>query len=71
MRREWAALPGTVVTEIAERVGGIIDVRAAATGNHAEIASTVVGTSGSRPFADGSGDRGPVHPVEQGQRGVR
>ncbi|WP_433536387.1 phosphotransferase [Micromonospora sp. CA-249363] len=46
MRREWAALPKTVVTEIAERVGGIIGVRAAPTGNHAEIASTVVGTSG-------------------------
>ncbi|WP_435206100.1 hypothetical protein [Micromonospora sp. bgisy143] len=45
MRRGWAALPGAVVTEIAERVGGIIDVRPAATGNHAEIASGVVGVS--------------------------
>ncbi|MGC4768801.1 phosphotransferase family protein [Micromonospora sp. DT44] len=45
MRREWAALPGAVVKEIAERVGGIIDVSPAPTGNHAEIASTVVGTS--------------------------
>jgi hypothetical protein len=46
MRREWAALPEAVVTEIAEHVGGIIDVRPALTGNHAEIASSVVGTSG-------------------------
>ncbi|MFI7594010.1 phosphotransferase family protein [Micromonospora sp. NPDC049359] len=46
MRRDWSTLPEAVVTEVAERVGGIIDVRPARTGNHAEIASTVVGSSG-------------------------
>ncbi|MFC0099976.1 aminoglycoside phosphotransferase [Micromonospora marina] len=46
MRSEWSALPKGVRTEIAERVGGVVAVNPAPTGNHAEIASTVVGSSG-------------------------
>ncbi|MEW2445538.1 phosphotransferase [Micromonospora marina] len=46
MRSEWTALPEAVTTEIAERVGGIVAVHPAPTGNHAEIASTVVGSTG-------------------------
>ncbi|NJP31880.1 phosphotransferase [Micromonospora thermarum] len=46
MRSDWTALPETVTAEIAERVGGIIDVCPAPRGNHAEIASTVTGSTG-------------------------
>ncbi|MCX5066730.1 phosphotransferase [Micromonospora lupini] len=43
MRSDWTALPATVTYKIAERVGGAFDVIPATTGDHAEIASTVVG----------------------------
>ncbi|MEU5565468.1 phosphotransferase family protein [Micromonospora musae] len=45
MRRDWAALPEAVTAEIAARVGGIIDAYPAPSGNHAEIASTVTGST--------------------------
>ncbi|TYB95444.1 phosphotransferase [Micromonospora sp. WP24] len=45
MRSDWAALPDAVAAEIAARVGGIIDVYPAQSGNHAEIASTVTGST--------------------------
>ncbi|WP_434743189.1 hypothetical protein [Micromonospora sp. SH-82] len=46
MRRDWTALPEIVTTEIAGRVGGAFDVLPASSGDHAEIASTVVGPTG-------------------------
>ena len=46
MRSEWTALPESVTAEIAERVGGTIEVNPAPSGNHAEIASTVTGSTG-------------------------
>ncbi|MEU6204112.1 phosphotransferase [Micromonospora musae] len=45
MRSDWAALPQGVTAEIDARVGGIIDVYPAPSGNHAEIASTVTGSA--------------------------
>lgn len=46
MRSDWTALPDSVTTGIAERVGGAFDVTPASSGNHAEIASTVTGPTG-------------------------
>ncbi|MEU5789756.1 phosphotransferase [Micromonospora purpureochromogenes] len=46
MRSDWTALPESVTTGIAERVGGAFDVTPASSGNHAEIASTVTGPAG-------------------------
>jgi hypothetical protein len=46
MRRDWAALPATVVTGIRERVGGT-RVIPASDGDHAEIAATVTGAGES------------------------
>ncbi|MGI5520608.1 phosphotransferase [Micromonospora sp. CA-259024] len=43
MRSDWTALPATVTTAIAERVGGAFEATPASSGDHAEIASTVVG----------------------------
>ncbi|GAA2712078.1 phosphotransferase [Micromonospora olivasterospora] len=43
MRSDWTALPEAVTAEIAERVGGAFEVAPAASGDHAEIASTVTG----------------------------
>jgi hypothetical protein len=45
MRIDWTALPGAVTKEVADRVGGS-HIIPAATGDHAEIAATVTGTSG-------------------------
>ncbi|MFJ6197216.1 hypothetical protein [Micromonospora sp. NPDC092111] len=45
MRSEWTALPDAVRAAVAERVGGIIGVYPAPGGNHAEIASTVIGST--------------------------
>ncbi|MGW3607079.1 hypothetical protein ACWD5O_30570, partial [Micromonospora sp. NPDC005161] len=46
MPSHWTALPESVTTGIAERVGGAVDVTPASSGNHAEIASTVTGPAG-------------------------
>lgn len=46
MRRDWTALPESVTTGIAERVGGAFDATPASSGNHAEFASTVTGPAG-------------------------
>ncbi|TDC27655.1 aminoglycoside phosphotransferase [Micromonospora sp. 15K316] len=46
MRSEWDVLPETVTAEIARRVGGINEVSPAPSGNHAEIASTITGSTG-------------------------
>ncbi|MDG4792604.1 aminoglycoside phosphotransferase [Micromonospora sp. WMMD1082] len=54
MRSDWNVLPKAVTTEIAVRVGGIIDVHAAPNGDHAEIASTVTGSTG-RVFVKAAG----------------
>ncbi|MFG3556134.1 phosphotransferase [Micromonospora sp. NPDC047557] len=43
MRTDWAALPATITTRIADRVGGVFEVIPASSGDHAEIASTLVG----------------------------
>lgn len=56
MRSDWAALPDIVTAEIADRVGGIIDVHPAPCGNHAEIASTVTGRAGRVFVKAASGD---------------
>ncbi|GAA2706206.1 phosphotransferase family protein [Actinoplanes palleronii] len=45
MRMDWTALPEAVTAEVAERVGGL-HVTPAMTGDHAEIAATVTGTTG-------------------------
>ncbi|MFI7600456.1 phosphotransferase [Actinoplanes sp. NPDC049681] len=42
MRTDWTALPATVTTKIAERVGGT-RITPSSTGDHAEIAATVGG----------------------------
>jgi Ser/Thr protein kinase RdoA (MazF antagonist) len=46
LRIEWTALPHAVTDQVADRIGDY-RVTAAATGDHAEIASTVTGTGGS------------------------
>ncbi|BCY09730.1 phosphotransferase [Actinoplanes sp. L3-i22] len=46
MRIDWTALPEAVTKEVADRVGGL-RVVPATTGDHAEIAATVTGTSGT------------------------
>ncbi len=56
MRSDWTALPDAVTAGIAERVGGIIDVYPAPCGNHAEIASTVTGSTGTVFVKAASGD---------------
>ncbi|SCL31629.1 phosphotransferase [Micromonospora inyonensis] len=56
MRSEWTALPDAVTAEVSERVGGIIDVYPAPSGNHAEIASTVTGPDGKVFVKAASGD---------------
>lgn len=45
MRSDWAALPPAVTEEIADRLGET-RIAPAASGDHAEIAATVTGTSG-------------------------
>ncbi|GAA2470415.1 phosphotransferase [Winogradskya humida] len=45
MRIDWTELPQAVTTEVADRIGGL-RVTPATTGDHAEIAATVTGTSG-------------------------
>ncbi|WP_328348926.1 phosphotransferase family protein [Micromonospora sp. NBC_00421] len=47
MRSEWIALPDAVRAAVAERVGGIIGAYPAPSGDHAEIASTVIGSTGT------------------------
>ncbi|MFF5077483.1 aminoglycoside phosphotransferase [Actinoplanes sp. NPDC000266] len=44
MRIDWAELPDAVTKEVADRVGESLIVVPATTGDHAEIAATVVGT---------------------------
>ncbi|MET7969760.1 phosphotransferase [Micromonospora sp. NPDC005305] len=46
MRSDWTALPDSVTTGIAERIGGTFEVSPAPSGNHAQIASTVSGPAG-------------------------
>ncbi|WP_194820982.1 phosphotransferase [Micromonospora sp. S-DT3-3-22] len=47
MRSDWAALPERVGMAVADRVGGIVGVYPAPCGDHAEIASTVIGSTGT------------------------
>jgi hypothetical protein len=47
MRRDWTALPESVTDTIARSVGGTPVVTPASCGNHAEIAATVAGLSGT------------------------
>ncbi|TDC02242.1 aminoglycoside phosphotransferase [Micromonospora fluostatini] len=58
MRSDWTTLPEAVTARIAERVGGIIDVDPAPSGNHAEIASTVTGSARKVFVKAASGDLG-------------
>jgi hypothetical protein len=46
MRMGWTALPETITTGIADRIGGSCDVVPAASGDHAAIAVTVTGRTG-------------------------
>jgi hypothetical protein len=46
MRSDWGALPTTITTGIADRVGGTC-VNPASSGDHAEIAATVSGSNGT------------------------
>ncbi|MDG4783211.1 phosphotransferase [Micromonospora sp. WMMD961] len=56
MRSDWIVLPDAVVAGVAELVGGIIDVYPASSGNHAEIASAVIGSTSSAFVKAASGD---------------
>ncbi|MEU1606767.1 phosphotransferase [Micromonospora matsumotoense] len=47
MRSDWTALPEHVGMAVADRVGGIVGVYPAPRGDHAEIASTVIGSTGT------------------------
>ncbi|MER5454254.1 aminoglycoside phosphotransferase [Micromonospora sp. NPDC002389] len=58
MRSDWASLPDAVTARIAARVGGIIDVCPAPSGDHAEIASTVTGSAGKVFVKAASGEFG-------------
>ena len=46
MRIDWTALPKAVTQEVADRAGGT-HITLATTGDHAEIAATVIGTHGT------------------------
>ncbi|WP_431945257.1 hypothetical protein [Micromonospora marina] len=46
MHSDWTALPASVTTGIAKRIGGAFAVTPAPSGNRAEIASTVTGPAG-------------------------
>ncbi|MDM4719793.1 phosphotransferase [Micromonospora sp. WMMA1363] len=58
MRSDWIALPDAVAAEVAERVGGIVGVYPAPSGNHAEIASAVIGSTSKAFVKAASGDLG-------------
>src|ERR1700733_7831189 len=57
MRSDWNALPGTVLTGITDRAGGS-HAAPASSGDHAEIAATVVGDNGTVFVKAASSDGG-------------
>lgn len=58
MRSDWADVPAAVRTQIADHVGGLLEVIPAPSGDHAEIAATVKGPAGKVFVKAASSDLG-------------